>query len=226
MSSKEEKKASNRDRAIERIAAVVGKYKVIKLSVLVNDTITHVFGDVGKKDEEKASKAYTLVANLVNEMVANDTLSQFTFSKVTIHENATPATISESLIVEGGFNLVGYEPIRVDSEQEDSADHDHDDGGDEGIFNAGSEEDFSTELQRRSSGYVVMNYKEGNAVRDIYVKSSPGEALGKYLSLVGEDYNSPEVFALVPVELEINTVLGSPVELRESNSEEPETALN
>lgn len=211
--------SSNKDKALDRIAAVVGRYKIIKMSVLLQDVIKHVFGDQAEKDEAKANKRFSLIANLLNELVESGDLGQYSFVKVSYVDGGEPSAIQESIIVEGGFSLAGYVPAAsVEKENEDVASEDDD------VFQA-DEDDIANVLMEKASGYAVLNYKEGNSNREIYLKQTPNEALGKYMSLVGDEGNSPDVFALIPVAIEIKSMLGVPVEIKELSVDEPETAI-
>lgn len=217
-----EKTNPNKEKALARINAVVGKYKIIKQSVLLNDVIKSVFGDQGDKDEEKANKRFALVANLLNELVDAGGLGQYTFVKMTSMEGGAPSTIQESIIVEGGFQLAGYVPsasLMADVQSEDQSE----DQAEDDVFEA-DEDEMSEVLMSKAAGYAVMNYTEGNSTREIFIKQTAPEALGKYMSLVGEANNSPDVFAMIPVDIEIKSMLGKPVEMVESEGDEPESA--
>jgi hypothetical protein len=225
-SSKEEKPNPTRELALSRIAVVVSKYKIIKLSVLIQDVVKHTFGDTANKDSEKADRAHKLIAGLINSLVEDGTVGQFNFSRTLKHDGSDrPSTITETIIVEGGFSLNGYvpeTPVVVDSDTQEHNEEGDDDDGE--LFSSIDEDDFLEILEKRTSGFAIINYKGNNSERELYVKSTPNEALGKYLNLIGEDGNSPDVFALVPVELEIKSMLGKPVEVKETEGDVPEVA--
>lgn len=209
----------NKEKALARIAAVVGRYKIIKQSVLLNDVIKSVFGDQGDKEEEKANKRFKVISNLLNELVESGELNQFTFVKMTSMDGGPPSTINESIIVEGGFQLAGFIPLSSSLVDTDASD----DSEEDDVFTP-DEDELSDMIQSKASGYAVLNYTEGNAKREIYIKQTPQEVLGKYLSLVGDSNNSPDVFALIPVNVEIKSMLGKPVEVTETEGDEPEAA--
>lgn len=209
MSNEKEAKPSNKDRAIERIQAAVGKYKILKVPALLNDVVKHVFGDL-KDEEEKADKAFTLVRNLLNELVENGTLSQFTFVSMTKEAGSdTPSIINESIIVQGGFQLAGYVPASFESELAETVDEEDD------VFS--TSDDVNDMISDNAVGYAVVNATSTG--RTIDIKDSPQAALGKYLELVAHDTNEPEIFALLPVELTITSMLGQPVVLKVTEDE-------
>lgn len=209
-------KPTNKERAIEQVRSALSKYKIVKLPVLVNTVIKNVFGDTSK-DEEKADKAYKLVSNLINEMVETGELSQFTFVRMTMQAGSdTPSIINESILVEGGFQLAGYVPANMESDSViDTAVEDDD------VFN---ETDVNEVIRDNAAGYCVVN--STSKERTIFIKETPQAALGKYLQLVAEDENEPEVFALMPVELTISAMMGNKVELVETQDDEQESVAS
>jgi hypothetical protein len=193
------------------------------MSALLGDVVKHTFGDLAQSDDKKADKAFSAVSTLLNALVEDGTLQQFNFVKTVVSDGNEPSIISDAIIAEGGFNLIGWAPMSMDVDNdargEQSIDEENDD---DDVFQPDDEEAFMELVQSRAAGYAVLNYTEGNRKRDVFIKDTPQQALGKYLNLVGEEGNSPDVFALVPVEIEIKSMMGKPVEVKETEGDDPE----
>lgn len=224
MSNKEENKSTaTRDKAIERIRAVVGKHKILKVPMLVNDVIKHVFGDLSK-DETKADKAFKNVSNLLAAMVDAGEFETMTFTKSNSIENGdetVTSLITETIILEQGFAPTGYskdvlttvdenpavdegpadEDDTVTSVDGDDEDGDEDEDSDSEIFDS----EVNALIHRHCVGFAIVNNKEN--AREITIKHDATSALGKFLTLAGDDSNSPDLYALVPVSLDIRTSL-------------------
>jgi len=234
---KEENKntVDNKTKALTHIKTVLSKYKIVKLPVMIQTVIKNTFGDLSK-DEARADKAFNAVSNLLNELIDSGEISSFRFEReVTDGEKA--GVLQETILVESGFEIVGYEPIRIDAAPEvksidetqtqifgdtDTGGEHSDNGDDDEDDDASFDDETNALIENRASGYAVitLNSVSGSG-RDIWLRNNPADALGKYLQLAGAD-KDPELFALIPVELEIKTMAGKLVQVEDSDGEEPE----
>lgn len=216
-------KADNQKKALDRVAAVMNKYKLIKAPVLISDVAKHVFGDLSA-NEDKADKAFTLISGLVNKLVDDGDLTAYQFVNASIEPGqTTPSIINETLLVLPSFQLVGYQP--ADFEAGDGAedgDEVETDGADD-LFN---ELEVSEVISRHAEAYgIVVTDKKGKQ-KPVIVRHSSEAALGKFLSVVADEETSAVMYAMIPISLEIKTSVekSDSIVAETAEADEPATA--
>lgn len=209
----ETKPAGNRQKALDRIGQILNKYKLIKAPSVIQDVVKHVYGDLSN-DETKADKAFGLISKLINELVDNGAVNAFAFTNVSMPDgSSTPSIVTETLLVLPSFELVGYVPASSMNDGDGEMDPDDEDDGDDNddevrviaTDDVLNEIEINEVLSRHAEAYAIVPFDKKGKQKSVIVRHSAEAALGKFLSVVAEEEGSANLYAMVPVNLEIKT---------------------
>lgn len=215
---KTEVKVDNRQKALDRIQAVMNKFKLIKSPVIIQDVVKHVYGDLSN-DPDRADRAFNLVSKMINELVDAGDLNAYSFVNAQMQPGQeTPSIITETLLVLPSFQLVGYVPASFEDEvneeprpsEEDEEDEEEDADRLLGQSDTGVTDDVLNEMEisevliRHTEAYAIVAYDKKGKQKPVIVRHQSEAALGKYLSTVADGETTASLYAMVPVDLTVN----------------------
>ena len=205
-----EVKVNLRQKAIDRIGAILNKYKLIKAPSVIQEVVKHVYGDLSS-DEAKADKAFGLISKLINELVDNGSINAYAFVNTSIPTGQeTPSVITETLLVLPSFQLAGFVPAsQADAETPqpswtDDGDEEEERNITDDVLN---EIEINEILSKHAEAFAIVPFDKKGKQKPVIVRHTAESALGKFLTIVADEEVTANMYAMVAVNLEVKTTI-------------------